>query len=195
MGLLAVFRALQSCPPSHMPSWQQFVHMVLGSRAAATLHTYATYIRKWLEWCKVMSVDPLGPSSAMVTVYISHVAQKATSAATVNSCYSALTWLFKLFGLTPCPTSSSLCHALIESSKRQFTGTPNRKKHFTPGHIHSICSIFAAPSANLLNLRIAALLALNFTGFLRINEALQLKIGDLDFQADRLLVHFGKKQN
>ena len=47
--------------------------------------------------------------------------------------------------------------------------------------ISSICNRFAGPNANLSDLRLAAICATTYSAFLRFNELVSLRCGDVSF--------------
>ena len=70
---------------------------------------------------------------------------------------------------------------MLEAAKREVAKPVVKKEPVTPEMISSICNRFAGPSANLSDLRLAAICVTAYSAFLRYNELASLRYCDVSF--------------
>lgn len=188
MFFLTVFQAVCHSPAWNTlplllrPSSDEVVRLMLKSKAASTSNKYVKEILKFFTWCHRNYIEIIVPfSSATVSIYLFNLSKEKKSYSSLVLAYSALKWLNSF-----CPSvnelDSGFCKNVIESAKRTRTQPVNKKKPL-PSHIlKEIIDKYASDSANLMDLRIAAMCSIGFAGFLRFNELSNLKPAHFSFQ-------------
>lgn len=161
----------QSYYPSQDPILKLKQEMKLRGFSAKTVKAYLYYITDVLE---LANKNPKEICTDDIRNYLEKLADNGRSAATLNSAYSALKFYFEKI-----------------LRRKFFVNIPRAKiskklpEVFTKDEIKMI---FAA----IQNVKHKLLLGLIYSSGLRVSEAVNLKVGDLNFQAKMLKVRQGK---
>ena len=102
----------------------------------------------------------------------------------VNSAIYGIQWAHNLAGI-PSPTDSPIIHSISRAAKKLIgTLLVNKKKPIPPEMIRKV--VEDSDLHNLLKLRNVCLFLLAFAGFLRIEEVLRIKYGDISFHSVKM---------
>ena len=114
--------------PHHLkPSFNVLVQLLMRSRAESTIRAYLAKIKALSSWCRNKRIPfQLPIPSSVAFLYLADYFEKSKSGSSLTLVHAALKWFHSL---VPGPNSfdSTVCHNILESSKRSRT-TPNKKK-------------------------------------------------------------------
>ena len=134
-------------------------------------------------------------SVALGVAYLSKVYNDSKSYSTLVLTHAALKWYHSFL---PCshdnPFSSSICSNLLESAKRDKPPI-NRKNPVSAEMIKTIVDNYAKADANLMQLRIACMCILGFTGFLRFDELINIVPAHLELSSSHLKIFIPRAKN
>jgi len=92
------------------------------------------------------------------------------------------------------PLDSSICHNLLEAARRDKPVSV-KKAPISAEIIKSIIDMFAVPSANLKDIRVACICSLGFARFFRYDELSNIAPAHLEFFPDHLRVFVPRAKN
>jgi len=170
--------------------------VVESAYAGSTLIKYKASWDKWLNWAKKfpeVSIIPADPF--IVCLYFNELLTENAQLGAITSAFCGIRWGHISAGLDT-PTNHpfvKLCYsgALKQSSERRPQN--QRKEPFTPDMIKDIIKAYGSTN-NLVHLRFIIVCLLGFSGFLRISELLNLKIGEMAFQQKGLEMTISKSK-
>ena len=158
----------------------------LRSKEKSTLKSYFTYFKKWhayaidRRFCP-LPADPLEVGGFLVdgVDVMSHQALKLLS--------SAINFFHKLFGFpSPC---STLLDGLVNEYVAKHSKKPKCfREPILISHLEAIFNLFCFKTCSLFFLRNLGILVVAFFGFLRYSELAKLKLSDIVFSADKVLL-------
>ena len=158
--------------------------LAFRSKERSTSNKYSAAFTRWARWTtnfpevKVIPANPLH-----VAAYFNHLA-KTSGFSAVESAYYAISWYHKLSDF-PDPTLHNLPTQVKEGIKRKLGKPPVRKAHATLGLVKDIICM-ASASNQLIDLRLATMSALSFSGFLRFNDISNIRVGDISLTPEKL---------
>ena len=74
-----------------------------------------------------------------------------------------------------------MCWNVLEAGQRIAAQPKVKKEPITPHMMLAVCSKFASATANLSDLRVAALFVVSYAAFLRFDEFSKLRCCDISF--------------
>ena len=160
----------------------------MRSRAESTIRAYLAKIKAFSSWCGNKRIPfQLPIPSSVAFLYLADYFKKSKSGSSLTLVHAALKWFHSL---VPGPNSfdSTVCHNILESSKRSRTTSIKKKAPFTSDIAKKVIDKYAHANANLSDLRIASLCALGFAGFFRFNEIVNILPKHLEFHDDFLKI-------
>ena len=159
---------------------------MLASRQNSTVCKYKKAFDRWDIWCQNNALLPALPAKPLhVALYFVHLS-KAGSYSAVEAAYYGISWAHKVADLLD-PTSSSLPNLVKEGLKRKL-GKPSRKREPAPVSMVQGLGETYRQSQSLCDLRLATFSALAFSGFLRFNDLISLKLKDFRVETDHLVI-------
>ena len=118
------------------------------------------------------------PASALhFSLYRISLVQSGYSFATINSAFYSVNFFHNSCGV-PNPCNSSFVKAILEGCKRVSANFVSSE------HLHALVQRFAGVNASLSDIRDVCLCLVSFAGFLRFNEACNIRWCDIDFKDD-----------
>lgn len=180
--------------PSLEPLASRLPETCLKSKAENTRTKYSGAFNRFCKWCSRYNISSLPASDYNVSLYLIHLSDTCNSVATIDEAFYAISWTHKLCGF-PDPCTSFLpistregCHRSIGHRGR------NKKEPISPDILKNICLLYGNNSCNLLDLRIACMCVLSFSGFLRFSELVNLRRSDIQIFDDYLTLNVQKSK-
>ena len=150
--------------------------VIANSRRPNTMNAYAAAYKRYEEWAKTLeeiSVFPTDEYSA--TLYIITMSQENMSISTINQFVASMRWIHKLGGFDD-PGDSHLIKTILEGIKRTKGGNVTHKKPVTKCMIRLLHDkLTLRGNMSLVELRDFTYILLSFCGFLRFDEASNIK--------------------
>ena len=115
-----------------------------------------------------------------VALYLLELSQSAKTHAPVTLAYYSISWAHRSAGLND-PTKGDLPKMVKEASMRKLGHGDNKKEPISSSAIVKIVNHYVHEDSSLMDLRVATLCVLGFTGFLRFDELSNLKYCDFLF--------------
>jgi hypothetical protein len=168
----------------------KLVRLLARSRADSTVKQYSAEITKFQIWRAHNSLPVNLPIDiSTVVAYIHHRFLQSNSPSVAVTAHAALKWLHSFFPVfSPNPLDSSLCRALLEGIRRARTTPIQKKVPLSPEALRKILDKYAAPEANLKDLRLACICAIGFSGFFRFNELANILIQHIERYHDHISI-------
>ena len=162
------------------------------SKEKSTSDKYSAAFLRWRKWAdKFPEVEPIPAKPLHVAAYLNHLS-KTSGFSAVQSAFYSISWFHRLADV-PDPTEHNLPRQVKEGIKRKSGKAVNSKSHATPDLVRDIISM-SLHSNQLIDLRLAAMTALSYSGFLRFNDVSNLTVRDLDFHEERLILKIRKSK-
>ena len=159
----------------------QLPRMTLASRQDKTVRNYLAAFLKWKQWCSnYEEVVHLPAQPVYVAIYLLELSQTAKSHSPVTLAYYSISWAHRSAGLTD-PTKGDLPRMVKEASLRQLGHGDNKKEPVSSQTIVNIVERYVNDQSSLMDLRVATLCILGFTGFFRFDEMSKIKFCDILF--------------
>ena len=158
--------------------------LLAASRAPLTVKGYQSQFLKWKAWADSFPEVTFFPASALhFSLYLISLVQSGYSFSTINSAFYSVNFFHNLSDV-PNPCNSSFVKAILEGCKRFSANSVSAKKRLPvcPEHLHALVQRFARVNASLHDIRDICLCLVSFAGFLRFNEACNVKWCDIDFK-------------
>jgi integrase len=141
-------------------------------------------------WCESVKAADLPAQPATVAGYLAHLADSGRKASTIGRQLAAIAYAHKLKGLEP-PTSTEAVNVVMRGIRRTIGVAPAGKAPATAAAIDAMLSHIPA---TLIGCRDRAILLLGFAAALRRSELVALKLDDLEFGPDGLMVHIRRSK-
>jgi integrase len=154
---------------------------------SATTLQYESSFKGWTEWAsKFEEVDVLPVQPLHLCLYLISLAQRAVSIAKLNSAIAGIAWMHKINGLDS-PTLGNTVSLCIDGLKRRLAKPVSKALPILPAHI--ACLVKTMDMDSLTDLRVCSLIVLAFSGFLRFNELVNLRLEDLNFLSTYMILN------
>ena len=164
------------------------------SKSSATIKTYIGAWKQWERWCAKFKFEPLPSSPDKVALFAAHKTETCKSSSAVITALYAISWVHKT-GCYPDPTDNVICKAIIESRRRSEEACVMRKKPLPLEELLKIVEACMKRKRKALAMRLAVFVVLGYSGFLRANEALNLKVKDITFRDEHMAITIQKAKN
>lgn len=168
----------------------KLAELLAKSRADSTAKRYSTEITKFQRWRTHYNLQANLPIDIpTAATYIHHRFLQSNSSSVVITAHAALKWLHSFLPVnSPNPLDSSLCRTLMEAIKRSRTLPVQKKLPVSPETLRKILDKYAAPEANLKDLRLACICAIGFSGFFRFNEMSNIVVQHIQRYQDHIKI-------
>ena len=108
-------------PPHLKPSFNVLVQLLMCSKAESTIRAYLAKIKAFSSWCRNKRIPfQLPIRSSVAFWYLANYFEKSKSGSSLTLVHAALKWFHSLVP-GPNPFDSTVCHNILESSKRSRT--------------------------------------------------------------------------
>lgn len=160
-------------------------------KAASTRRGYRSDWRDFSAWCDRMQLAAMPALPATVASYFAHLADSGRSAGTIARRVAAIAYAHKLKGADS-PTTVEAVRQVLRGIRRRIGVKPVQK---APATARAIGAMVAnIPDGGITGIRDRAILLLGFAAALRRSEIVDLKVNDLEFSPDGVLVHIRKSK-
>jgi site-specific recombinase XerD len=161
---------------------------VAAARAANTLRGYRSDWAEFTGWCTHRGVQPLPPTPAAVTGYLTELARAGAKVGTLSRRLSAIRFAARLRNL-PDPTSNARVVAVWEGIRRTHGAPPGQATPLMPPELLDVLAACPttrtwktagrSPEPDLAGLRDRALLLVGFVAALRRSELAAITVADI----------------
>ena len=164
----------------------QLPTVVLQSREDKTVRNYLNGFRRWRRWADQYDEVSSFPATPLhIALYLMYLLNASVSHAPVSLGYYSLSWVHRIAGLHD-PTTDFLPKMVKEAAACILGHGSNQKKPVSAALVKKIVDKFVKFDSSLNDLRLAALVLLCYTGFLRFDEVSRLRFCDIHFNADHV---------
>ena len=158
--------------------------LLCESRAPSMCSKYRNVFLRWTKWAQyngLGSREVLPAKPLPFALYLASIIQTASSPSPVLTAYSSVKFYHDLYGCLS-PMESSLVVNVLEAAKRKLAKSLSKKEPVTIDLLQSIYSHLFVDS-NIYNQRIICAMLIDFAGFLRSSELLQIRLCDVKFES------------
>ena len=139
--------------------------LVMGDQTVNTVKKYSGAANRWATWAKSHGFEPLPAMPHAVAIYVVFVMQTTQSIAAINSVIYGLKWTHNKLGRDSLADDIML-KKLGESTGRILSKPRKPKEPLMPYEVKQILT--SLRKGDLQKLQIACMLALGFSGFMRL---------------------------
>jgi len=146
-----------------------------------TRRCYASAWKRFLCWCRLHCLDPLGCEPQHVALYATELAKSGRKVATVELAMAAIAKAWTLSGQQS-PLHAQALKLVLQGIRRKHGKPPEQVAALTPSYLRETINAFpSSPLWTLRNARNRAILTLGFAGAFRRSELVGLDVDDLSF--------------
>lgn len=164
---------------------------LLSSRSDNTRKKYNYQFHKWDQFITKRGGRSIPAKDIHVALYFTYLLENKASFGTLNSAYYAIKWKNEINGHTY--DAGPYVSNMLKAAKRLPKIKVSRKDPITPDIMMQLANTFKE-SEDLVVVRDLAIMSICYAGFLRFNEASNLKFGDLEFKEDHVKVLITKSK-
>ena len=165
---------------------KQLPGTVLRSRANSSTKKYMGAFKRWKAWAKAHKLSVFPAESCHIALYLQHIGNQAKSKAAAEEAVNALNWVHSLAGMDS-PASNPLVQATLQGLKRMLAQPVQKKRPITSEMLQEIATD-ANNHPTLANLRLATACLLAYSGFLRFDELIHVRVSDLVISPDMMKI-------
>ena len=166
--------------------------LLVQAKAPSTVDKYSRAFTKFKTWAagfKDLQVFPANTCS--VGLYLQHLIESNSPYSRLESAVYGINWAHQLYGFDS-PCASGLVMNILEAAKRQLKKPVQKKEPVTIDMLTKLCEKYASESANLSDLRVAAICVTAFHAFLRFSELASLRCCDVKFMSTGSDIRFAE---
>lgn len=170
--------------------------VLAASKAPSTVKGYHSQFQKWKARTASFPGVLCFPASALhFSLYLISLVQSGYSFATINSAFCSVNFFHNSCGV-PNPCNSGFVKTILEGCKRVSANFVSSKKRLPicPEHLHALVQRFAVVNACSSDIRDVCLCLVSFAGFLRFNEACNIRWCDIDFKDTYLSLYIPRSK-
>ena len=168
----------------------------MASRQPNTTKAYLSWYNRFTKWATNFEELHILPASELtITMFILSLVQSGLSSSSLHQCLAAITWIHKLAQL-PNPTDSPLIATILEGAKRIVARPTQRKEPLTVEHIRKLYAQMSSTNGeiSLMDRRLLTYVLVSFAGFLRFDEAANVKRHDVTFFTSHMVIFLEKSK-
>ena len=166
---------------------------LIHARADNTVKGYTNSFNKWKKWANIHQVAYLPAEALTFGLFLLSLIQTNASLPVIEKVFYAVKFFHETISL-PDPTVNKLNKEMLEVAKRLCRKPKNRKLPLSSDDIKNVHSSIIGPTPTLQNLRVFAMILLGFCGFLRYDELIHIRQGDVIFQGTHMKVFVEKSK-
>lgn len=164
--------------------------LAAAAKAEATLRAYAGDWRRFAAWCEAAGLEARPAAPATVAAYIAHLVGEGRKVATIERALVAVSQAHKVAGLASPTTSAAV--AEVRKGARRTIGVAQRQA--APLAVVELRAAVEESREGIAGLRDRALVLVGFAAALRRSELVALRVEDLDFTVEGLVVTVRKSK-
>jgi integrase len=168
--------------------------LIYAGRAQSTKKKYESAWTKWVEFCSdVADINPTPATPFDIAVYFNYLLTTRGTRGCITDAMYGIRWGHSRSGLLP-PTDHPFVKLAYDGAIRlsNFEGT-NKKEPFTASMLHTLIDLDHLD--NRIFFRFVIICLLGFTGFMRLDELLNLKVGEIHFYDSHMTLTIPKCKN
>ena len=158
------------------PEIERARRYLAAAQAPTTERAYRIGWNDFCAWCAFRRAEPLPAHPAAVAMYLSFLADRGLSAASIGQRAAAIAHWHRKAGYEA-PTTNPVVRDALKGIRRTVGVAPRRKSAATADRIRLMLD--ACPHT-MIGIRDRALLAFGFAGALRRSELVALQVSDLE---------------
>lgn len=196
MNLPAVVDSATVQDPRELPLSEAFkdafasaAEFAASDKSGATRLAYASDLRDFERWCRLVGAEPLPASIATVCAYLAHLAGERLTVSTINRRLAAIRYGHRSRGF---PLTAAEPVKRVLSGIRRRTGVAVSAK--APATARALTRMLRCIPDTLTGKRDRALLALGFAAALRRSELVGLQVEDFERAPEGLRVHIRRSK-
>ena len=167
---------------------------LLHSRSNNTVKSYASGFRKWKSWSLIHNVRHLPAVPLTFALFLLSLIQNNCTLPVIENVFYAVKYFHEMLSLPP-PTENATAHEMLEVAKRVSRKAKNRKLPILIEHLQKLYNYLIVPKpVSLQNLRTFIMMLLSFTGFLRYDELVHIRYGDVIFHPTHIKIFIEKSK-
>ena len=171
---------------------QDIPFVLLDSHAEATNKSYHRIFSTWKVWASKfpeVSVFPVKPLH--LALFALHWGKVTASAANLKMLVPAIEWAHRMAGLEK-QLDSQFLRDILNGLIRTYAKVKNPKEPLAIEHVKKVMDI--TDKSLLKDFRVAAIIVLAFSAFLRFDEIANIKCSNLDFKSNHLQITIEKSK-
>ena len=153
---------------------------VMRSRETSTVKTYQMEFQYFVNWCKQTGQDYLSANSVIIGLYLTSLIQSRCSVSKINHAFYGINWFYVISNIKPNPCDDKFLLTVLEGCRRSVAKQIRKKEPINTDHIKLMANKFGTENADLKDLRLLSLTVLSFCGFLRFQEAINIRRSDIE---------------
>ena len=175
------------------PTLQQLVkeipHFLQKSKRPATIKAYKGAYKTFEHWVGGFNELPVYPTNEYaISLYLIHMVQEAKSTSAIRQFIASVSWFHQLGGF-PDPSKKAVVISMLDSAYKQLTKPVQHKHPITKDILSDMHDfMFESGEWNLACLRDFSYILLSFSGFLRYDEAANVKRSHLHIMHDYMIL-------
>ena len=155
--------------------------LALRARQPKTVRNYKYGWERWRKWAsQFQEVSVLPADSSYVALYLLEIYQGSRTHAPVSLAYYSISWAHRTAGLAD-PTLDPLPKMVKDAAPRTLVYFSNKKQPVSVDILRKIVHKYANAKSDLMNVRLATMCIIAFSGFLRFQEISNLRYCDIVF--------------
>ena len=163
----------------------------LHARSERTRQAYSWQWRRFTEWCEQHGLAPLPAAAGTVAMYLSAGADAGLAAATLAQALAAIGEAHRLVG-----QESPRGAPVVREAWKGIRGVIGaRQRRASPLLVAELQTLTATLPETAAGKRDRALLLIGFAGAFRRSELVGLRVADLVFSGEGLIVHVRRAKN
>ncbi|XP_071945793.1 uncharacterized protein, partial [Antedon mediterranea] len=167
---------------------------VLASKAGSTTSKYSGGWKRWKVFAVQFKLQVFQVKPTELALYIEHLKFSASSVSPINSAIYSIRWAHNLAGISP-PTDSNFLKSAIEGSRRKLAKRRSLKAPISSEVLSTLVAAKGSLSASVIDLRLLFICLVSFSGMLRCDEVINLRLRDISIFKDHMAVFIAKRKN
>ena len=171
------------------------IKSVVYSKAKTTVKKYVVRFRRFVNWADTYKeiTTTLLCTELHGDLYLQHLMETTNHFSPVESDFYSIKWVHQMADV-PDPCISEVIKNIVEASKRKLCRPIKKKKPITPEEMIQLFKSLNTENRTLKDLRVLAMLAISYTGFLRYNELSNIKANNITFYEDYVNIFIVKSK-
>jgi integrase len=180
----------ETTPGALAPELRSAHDYAAAEKADATRRAYRSDWQDFAAFCAARGLSPLPAESATLAAYAAGLADSGRKYSTIRRRVAAIAYAHRLKGLER-PDQAEAVKAVLRGIRRRIGVAVKRK---APATARAIGAMLKKLPETLAGKRDRALLLIGFAAALRRSELVDLKVNNLEFVADGVIVHLPKSK-
>jgi len=171
--------------------FSSFVEIYSQCREPNTIKKYETHFKVWKNWAEKFNICVVPADPNKVALFMLHLIQSEAKMPKIEACYYAIKFFHNSANLSD-PCEHTLVKNMYEAAKRIKKHKVTKKKAFKLNHIQDLFKI--TNEEDLSEMRTFVVLLLSFCGFLRFDEASNIRRSDIHIFDSYMKIYIEKSK-